>query len=46
MKHKKVTRVAIIGAAGRMGQALVRCARNMPEIQVVGAVDKSLRLER
>ena len=40
MKHKKVTRVAIIGAAGRMGQALVRCARNMPEIQVVGAVER------
>jgi 4-hydroxy-tetrahydrodipicolinate reductase len=32
-------RIAIVGAAGRMGQALVRCSRLMPDLQVVAAVD-------
>lgn len=32
-------RIAIVGAAGRMGQALVRCSRMMPDLQVVAAVD-------
>ena len=36
-----MTKVAIIGAAGRMGQALVRCSKLMPEIQLVAAVDQA-----
>lgn len=36
-----MTKVAIVGAAGRMGQALVRCSQFMPEIQVVAAVDQA-----
>ena len=32
-------RIAIVGAAGRMGQALVRCSRLMPDLQVVAAVE-------
>lgn len=31
--------IAIVGAAGRMGQALVRCSKMMPGIQLVAAVD-------
>lgn len=36
-----MTKVVIIGAAGRMGQTLIRCIENgvVPEIQLVGAVD-------
>jgi len=34
-------KVTIVGAAGRMGQALVRCSKLMPEIQLVAAVDKA-----
>lgn len=36
-----MTKVAIVGAAGRMGQALVRCSRLMPEIQLVAAVEQA-----
>lgn len=32
-------KVAIVGAAGRMGQTLVRCSKLMPGLQVVAAVD-------
>lgn len=32
-------RIAIVGAAGRMGQALVRCSRLMPDLQVAAAVE-------
>ncbi len=34
-------KIAIIGAAGRMGQALVRCAHQMPELQVTAAVEQA-----
>jgi len=34
-------KVAIVGAAGRMGQALVRCSKLMPEIELVAAVDQA-----
>lgn len=33
-----MVRVAIIGVTGRMGQALVRAAREMPDIQIGGGV--------
>jgi len=34
-----MTKVAIVGAAGRMGQALVRCSTRMPAIQITAAVE-------
>ena len=34
-----MTKVAIVGAAGRMGQALVRCSKLLPGLQVVAAVE-------
>lgn len=36
-----MTKIAIIGAAGRMGQALVRCAPRFKELQLVAALDRS-----
>jgi 4-hydroxy-tetrahydrodipicolinate reductase len=35
-----MTKVIIIGAKGRMGQALLACAKNFPELEVVGAIDQ------
>ncbi len=35
-----MTRIIIVGAKGRMGQALVACARQHPELQVVGQIDQ------
>lgn len=32
-------KIAILGAAGRMGQALVRCAARSPNLHLVGAVE-------
>ncbi|MEI7881539.1 MAG: 4-hydroxy-tetrahydrodipicolinate reductase [bacterium] len=32
-------KVAIVGAAGRMGQALARCTKLMPQLQLVAAVE-------
>lgn len=32
-------KVVIIGAAGRMGRALVRCLRQTPELRLVGAIE-------
>ena len=34
------TKVIITGSKGRMGQALVACARNFPALQVVAQIDK------
>ncbi len=34
-----MTKVVIAGAAGRMGQALLRCSREMSGLQVVGAIE-------
>jgi 4-hydroxy-tetrahydrodipicolinate reductase len=34
-----MTNLAILGAAGRMGQALVRCARRFPDLRVVAALE-------
>ena len=34
-------RVAIHGAAGRMGQRLVACVHNDPELQLAAALDSS-----
>ena len=36
--HKPLTRLAIIGASGRMGQALVRIAPTFPQLIITGAV--------
>src|ERR1700677_3122613 len=35
-----MTRVIITGAKGRMGQALIACAKNFPELQVVAALGR------
>ncbi|MGN6552112.1 MAG: 4-hydroxy-tetrahydrodipicolinate reductase [Verrucomicrobiota bacterium] len=35
-----MTKIIITGSKGRMGKALVECAANMPELQVVGKVDQ------
>jgi len=35
-----MTRVIITGAKGRMGQALVSCAKNFRDIEIVAQVDK------
>ena len=32
-------KLTITGAKGRMGRALIRCAGNDPQLEVVGAVD-------
>ena len=31
-------KIAVLGAAGRMGQALIRCASRSPTLHLVGAV--------
>jgi 4-hydroxy-tetrahydrodipicolinate reductase len=36
-----MTKIAIIGAAGRMGQALVRCSHQGKDLQLVGAVEQA-----
>ena len=36
-----MTRITIIGAAGRMGQAIIRCARTLKDISVTGAVEQA-----
>ena len=36
-----MTKVIITGAKGRMGQALIACAKNFPELQVVAAVGRA-----
>ncbi len=36
-----MSKVAILGAAGRMGQMLIRCSRGLPGIEVVAAVEQS-----
>ena len=35
-----MVRVVIVGATGRMGRTLVACARQMPGVVIVGAVDR------
>jgi len=35
-----MTRIAITGSRGRMGQALLSCAAKIPELQVTGQIDK------
>ncbi len=35
-----MTRIIITGSKGRMGQALIACARNFPDLQVVGQIDQ------
>jgi 4-hydroxy-tetrahydrodipicolinate reductase len=35
-----MTRVIITGAKGRMGQALVSCAKNFRELEIVAAIDR------
>ena len=34
------TRIGIVGAKGRMGQALLACASRIPEVQIVAAIDQ------
>src|ERR1022692_3835643 len=35
-----MTRIIITGSKGRMGQALIRCATLIPELQVAGQIDQ------
>ncbi len=35
-----MTKIIITGSKGRMGQALINCAAKIPELQVVGQIDK------
>ena len=35
-----MTKIIITGSKGRMGQALISCAKNISELEVVGAVDQ------
>ena len=35
-----MTRILINGSKGRMGQALIRCATLIPELQVAGQIDQ------
>ena len=35
-----MTRIIIVGAAGRMGRALVRCAARCPALRVTGAIER------
>lgn len=37
--ERREWRVAVVGAAGRMGQRVIGCAQGMPEVRVVGAVE-------
>jgi 4-hydroxy-tetrahydrodipicolinate reductase len=34
-----MTRIVITGAKGRMGQALINCARSFPDLQITGQID-------
>lgn len=34
-----MTKIAILGAAGRMGQMLIRCTPHIPELKIVAAVE-------
>ena len=36
-----MTKLVILGAAGRMGEALIRCAQREPKTRVVAAIEKS-----
>jgi 4-hydroxy-tetrahydrodipicolinate reductase len=36
-----MTKIVIAGAAGRMGQALIRCAMSMPDVELVGATEQA-----
>lgn len=36
-----MTKLAIVGAAGRMGQALIRCSRQMKDVQLAAAVEQA-----
>lgn len=35
------TNVVILGAAGRMGQALIRCAQRMPDVRATAAIEQA-----
>lgn len=35
-----MTKIVIAGAAGRMGQALIRCAMAMPDVELAGATEQ------
>jgi 4-hydroxy-tetrahydrodipicolinate reductase len=35
-----MTRIIITGSKGRMGQALISCSANIPELEVVGTIDQ------
>ena len=36
-----MTTIAILGAAGRMGQMLIRCAARLPELRVTGVCERA-----
>jgi 4-hydroxy-tetrahydrodipicolinate reductase len=38
--HHNMTKIIITGSKGRMGQALVACAKSFRELEVVGQIDK------
>ena len=35
-----MTRIAILGAAGRMGGALIRCAQRFEQLKIVAAIEQ------
>lgn len=35
-----MTRIIITGSKGRMGQALINCAKNFPDLEIAGAIDQ------
>jgi hypothetical protein len=35
-----MTRIIVNGARGRMGRALVACAKNFPELEIAGQIDR------
>jgi 4-hydroxy-tetrahydrodipicolinate reductase len=39
-----MTKIIVTGSKGRMGQALINCAAKIPDLQVVGQIDKDDRL--
>jgi len=39
-----MTKIIITGSKGRMGQALIGCAAKIPELQIVGEIDKDENL--
>lgn len=41
-KTPSITKIAVAGAAGRMGQAIIRSMHNVPGVELVGAIEMSV----